>query len=91
MLKREGRGRKKAISALDRKKLKALKDGADLAAEFRIESVILRYGYVTEQILQQLTEGLETYMEGLEQMSVMQAQVGAGSCVCVRVCVCVGG
>eukprot|EP00198_Chlamydomonas_reinhardtii_P004244 XP_001693580.1 predicted protein [Chlamydomonas reinhardtii] len=74
MLKREGRGRKKAISALDRKKLKALKDGADLAAEFRIESVILRYGYVTEQILQQLTEGLETYMEGLEQMSVMQAQ-----------------
>ncbi|KAG2452321.1 hypothetical protein HYH02_003345 [Chlamydomonas schloesseri] len=74
MLKREGRGRKKAVSPLDRKKLKALKEGADLAAEFRIESVILRYGYVTEQILQQLTEGLETYMEGLEQMSVMQAQ-----------------
>ncbi|KAG2443569.1 hypothetical protein HXX76_001920 [Chlamydomonas incerta] len=74
MLKREGRGRKKAITPLDRKKLKALKDGADLAAEFRIESVILRYGYVSEAILQQLTEGLETYMEGLEQMSVMQAQ-----------------
>ncbi|KAG2497143.1 hypothetical protein HYH03_004734 [Edaphochlamys debaryana] len=73
MLKRE-RGGPKAIAKGDRRKLKALKDATDMAAEFRIEAFILRYGYVTEAILGQLTEGLETYVEGLEQMSVMQAQ-----------------
>ncbi|GLC35516.1 hypothetical protein PLESTB_000199100 [Pleodorina starrii] len=78
MLKREGRVGRKAggdvISKTDRRKLAALKQAADLAAEFRIEAVVLRYGLVTEAIIGQLTEGLETYVEGLEQMSVMAAQ-----------------
>ncbi|GLI61836.1 hypothetical protein VaNZ11_004342 [Volvox africanus] len=74
MLKRDRGGLRKAISKGDKRKLIALKDAADVATEFRIEAAVLRYGLVTEAILAQLTEGLETYVEGLEQMSVMQAQ-----------------
>ncbi|GIL64515.1 hypothetical protein Vafri_18391 [Volvox africanus] len=74
MLKRDRGGFRKAISKGDKRKLIALKDAADVATEFRIEAAVLRYGLVTEAILAQLTEGLETYVEGLEQMSVMQAQ-----------------
>ncbi|GIL75640.1 hypothetical protein Vretimale_15190 [Volvox reticuliferus] len=74
MLKRDRGGARKAISKGDKRKLMALKDAADVATEFRIEAAVLRYGLVTEGVLAQLTEGLETYVEGLEQMSVMQAQ-----------------
>ncbi|EFJ50130.1 hypothetical protein VOLCADRAFT_104079 [Volvox carteri f. nagariensis] len=74
ILKRDRGAARKAISKGDKRKLVALKTAADVATEFRIEAAVLRYGLVTEDILAQLTEGLETYVEGLEQLSVMQAQ-----------------
>ncbi|KXZ42116.1 hypothetical protein GPECTOR_201g366 [Gonium pectorale] len=68
------RGGAKSLSKADRRKLDALRDAADVAAEFRVEAAILRYGYVTEAMLGALTEGLEAYVEGLEQLSMMRAQ-----------------
>ncbi|PNH06639.1 hypothetical protein TSOC_006938, partial [Tetrabaena socialis] len=76
MLQREGRGassRDKAVKKSDLRKLESLKKLADTAAELRIEAVILRYGYVTEAILAQLTEGMETYVEGLQRIGEMEA------------------
>ncbi|GFR47378.1 hypothetical protein Agub_g9091, partial [Astrephomene gubernaculifera] len=58
----------------DRKKLAALRRAADEGSETRLVALLMRYGWLSQETMTKLIEGLETYMEGLEQASAMEAQ-----------------
>ncbi len=78
MLQRErasGSGLRKAgAKKSDAKKLAALTAAVDGAYNQLLESIIMRYGWLNEETMTALAEGMQTFVDGLEQMSAMKAQ-----------------